>query len=188
MVKKTAVRAASMCDMVGATTRPRTRAAWIVLLLAVPSGVTGCGEDEPASGNSDVSDAAVIDYHYGDASVAPQFHRSYGLTITATSAHVVVDSYGDVLADETFDLDPETWDLMLARLDDLAAIRVDDGEDCAGGTSRSFTVTDGDETVLELDFAVCGDVNTAAGEALDAAIAHVTEQIAGWSDLVSGSG
>ena len=43
-----------------------------------------------------------IVYLFVDASVPPQFHRSYSITITEDTLSVVVDSYGDVLHQKSF--------------------------------------------------------------------------------------
>ena len=45
-------------------------------------------------------DDATVTYAFTDSSVPPQYHRSVTLTVTRDEAHIVVDSYGDVLADE----------------------------------------------------------------------------------------
>ena len=45
-----------------------------------------------------------------DASVPPQYHRSVTLTVTREDAHIVIDSYGDVLADERVPTPPAVWD------------------------------------------------------------------------------
>ena len=157
----------------------------LLLILAGAVGVIGCGDDDTASDVGAVSDRAVIEFHYGDASVPPQFHRSYLLTITATSVHGVVDSYGNELADETAVITAEVWNALVAQLDDLADLDVDEIEGCTGGTSRSLSVVDDNTTRLDLDFDVCGDTNASAAKKLDDAIRPITEQIPNWAEFVS---
>ena len=163
----------------------RANAVWLALSLVAAVGVIACGDDDTASSIGAVSDNAVIEYHYGDASVPPQFHRSYLLTITRTSVRGVVDSYGNELADETAAIPSEVWNGLVAQLDDLADLDVDKGEGCTGGTSRSLTVVDGNTTRLDLAFDVCGDANAPAAKRLDDAIKPVTEQIPNWAEFVS---
>ena len=42
-----------------------------------------------------------IVYSYGDSSVPPKYHRSYTITATKDGIRIVVDSYGNILADTT---------------------------------------------------------------------------------------
>lgn len=50
-----------------------------------------------------------ITFEFRDASVPPQYHRSYTIDVTSTQSHLVVDSYGEVLADTTENVKPEVW-------------------------------------------------------------------------------
>jgi len=146
-------------------------------------GLAACGDDNPAV--AEIGDDAVIEYHYGDSSVEPEFHRSYTLTISSDEVHVVVDSYGDVLQDTTAPVPAEVWTGLVENVGELAAIDPDDGDDgCDGGTSRSMTVTDGGEAVYDVAFGVCGGANDAAADRLDAYVAPVTEAIPDWEALV----
>lgn len=69
--------------------------------------VTGSGATDAttattaASGEPLALDHTVVRYHYRDSSVPPEHHRSYTVTVTPDEAHIGVDSYGDVLHDET---------------------------------------------------------------------------------------
>jgi hypothetical protein len=86
---------------------------------------------------------------FTDSSVAPEYHRSYTLTVNAQGVHVVVDSYGDVLHDVTEDVPDDQWSAFVADLPErLAALpdpEPDDG--CAGGTGTALTVTEGGDEV-----------------------------------------
>lgn len=54
-------------------------------------------------------DDAQVTYAFFDASVPPQFHRSWTLTVTREWARLVVTSYGDVLADRERGTPPQVW-------------------------------------------------------------------------------
>jgi hypothetical protein len=84
-----------------------------------------------------------IVYHFQDASVPPQYHRSYTITVTRDHAHVIVDSYGDILADTSIDIAEQVID-DLARGIEIYQIkqqkRKSDTMEYTGGTSKSLTI------------------------------------------------
>ena len=63
--------------------------------------------------NSGITEIA---YHFADASVPPDYHRSYSITVTAAAVRIVVDSYGEILADETFAVTAERFDELRGSL------------------------------------------------------------------------
>lgn len=105
---------------------------------------------------------------FTDSSVAPEYHRSYTLTVSAKGVHVVVDSYGDVLHDVTEDVPEEQWDAFVAdlpdRLDALPEPQADDG--CAGGTGTELTVTEGGDEVYAGEDHSCSQEFQAPAQAL----------------------
>jgi hypothetical protein len=157
----------------------RMAAAGLLAPLAPLGTLAACGGGDGPSDVDPLSDAAVIEYRYGDASVPPEFHRSYTLTITRTDVHVVVDSYGDVIVEATEPLPGEVWDDLVADVGDMAALDAGNGagggDGCAGGTSRHLTVRDAGVVVVDLDAEVCGDAGSRAGERIDDYVAPVTE-------------
>jgi hypothetical protein len=171
---------------------PSTARRWLkalglpaVLVLGLATSLGACGDDDSSSGEVTLSDDAVIDYRYGDASVEPQYHRSYTLTIRSDEVHVVVDSYGDVLHDTTAPLPPEVWDGLVDDATAIAGLDVEEDDPCDGGTNRSITITDGDDTVLELDIPVCGDASAETADRLDAYLQPVRDAIPDWDALLS---
>lgn len=146
-------------------------------------GLVACGDDDN-SVVAEIGDQAVIEYHYGDSSVEPQYHRSYTLTVSSDEVHIVVDSYGDVLHDTTAPVPAEVWTELVENGGELAAIDPDGDDSCDGGTSRSMTVTGGGEAVYDVSFGVCGGVNRDAADRLDAYVAPVIEAIPDWETLV----
>lgn len=53
-----------------------------------------------------------IEYRFRDSSVAPQYHRSYVISITQTACHINVNSYGNTLADQTYPLSADAWEKL----------------------------------------------------------------------------
>jgi hypothetical protein len=108
------------------------------------SALVACGDDSTGD------DAVVLDpattsvvYAFYDASVAPDYHRSYTVTVTADSARVVVDSYGDVLFDVTEPIDDALWQRTLATAAEFSSAKSVTNEGCAGGTAEQLLVIDG---------------------------------------------
>ena len=140
----------------------------LVALVLPVTALVGCGSDE--SGGSLVDDATEVTYHFYDSSVPPEYHRSYVVTATDGEVHIVVDSYGDVLHDETTSLDAATFDTVLEDIDGLESSEAED-DGCTGGTSSELIVTDADDSVLlSISTSSCGD-DGVDGEQLEQIVA-----------------
>jgi len=86
-----------------------------------------------------------ITYRFGDSSLPPQYHRSYTITVTEEKIGVVVDSYGDILAEESFDLAAGKMGELLKLVTELQienTIDTSTNQGCTGGTSRSIRVVE----------------------------------------------
>ena len=147
----------------------------IVLLAAIPVAgsllISGCGSSEEADVTGLPDDATVV-YAFGDSSVPPQYHRSVTLTVTADESRIVVDSYGDVLADESAPTPPQVWQQLGDTLPALEALEVDESQEgCVGGTTLQVMVSTPDAELLRLDPEFCGGSNEGIEAAIDAWIA-----------------
>lgn len=123
--------------------------------------VAACGGDD---GGPAATDVTAVVYRFNDSSVPPEFHRSYELTVSATEANLVVDSYGDALHDVTQPIDAALWDstvtAALAYVGDGAASDDPDSIDCAGGTSDELAVVDRSSSrIVELFVDHCGGID-----------------------------
>jgi hypothetical protein len=100
-----------------------------------------------------------IIYSFKDASVPPQYHRSYTITVTSDQAHILVDSYGDILADATIDIPEQKID-DLARYIEIYQVKEKDRKSdttiCTGGTSKSLTIYSDENIVLNGTVYQCG--------------------------------
>lgn len=109
-----------------------------------------------------------IVYEYTDSSVPPRYHRSYVITVDRDSARIVVDSYGEVLAEATHPTGTETFEEVCGALEkaglSVGSERENDG--CTGGTTETVTVLGGDGTILAGWVYHCGgkDYGTLMGE------------------------
>lgn len=112
-------------------------------------------------------DEVVFRFH--DASVPPQFHRSYVIVATPTEIRKTVDSYGDVISDDRAPLTRAKFDSIVEALRVHGIKAAADGgasPGCTGGTARSLEVKAGGEVVLKGRLDRCGgkDSGTLAGD------------------------
>lgn len=84
-----------------------------------------------------------IVYHYGDSSVAPQYHRSYEITATPDELHIIVDSYGKILKDTVFVNTPKNFKILTDKIKDAGLKNKKNTEEekgCTGGTTKSIEI------------------------------------------------
>lgn len=100
-----------------------------------------------------------IVYHFKDASVPPQYHRSYTITITRQIVHIIVDSYGDIVADATTDIPEQIMDDLVKFIEIYQIKKKDrkrDKMECTGGISKSLTVYSASNILLDGTVYQCG--------------------------------
>lgn len=144
------------------------------LMLAALTGCSTWSAGAPALTSLD-PDRTEIEFRFNDSSVPPEYHRSYTLTAMAGQARIVVDSYGDILHDETAPVDEGTWGALLQSAGALQFSSSGDSDECAGGTSRKLLISQGDDPVLDVQLAVCGTDGQSQAEAIDAFVAPLLE-------------
>lgn len=79
-----------------------------------------------------------IEYHFQDASVPPEYHRSYSWIITESSIRFVANSYGTILKDTTQQISLEKWEqcktaFLKCGIKNKKEVNHEKG--CTGGTS-----------------------------------------------------
>ena len=120
---------------------------------------------------------AVVTYAFRDSSVPPPYHRSVTLTVTRDESRLVIDSYGDVLADESVATAPEVWAALGDSLATVSSLEADAaGEGCVGGTGMDLRVASGDEVLVDLSPEYCGGSNEALEAPILAWIAPARDQ------------
>jgi hypothetical protein len=140
----------------------------VVLLLGVAAG---CSSTPPVTTGS-LPDDAVVTYAFHDASVPPAYHRSVTLTVTKGESRIVVDSYGEVLADQKAPTTAAVWAALGGTLASVNGITVvEPSAGCVGGTGIDVTVSSGRQDLAGVSAQFCGGSNPKAKKALDAWIA-----------------
>lgn len=121
-------------------------------------------------GPSGSDEDATVTYEFQDSSVPPQFHRSYVLTFDRQQARIVVDSYGEVLADQTVAMTAQAWDQVWSAVDEIGRLQVlEPDQGCTGGTGFVVKVDRGGQGIVDLDGYACGGVNS-----------EVSDQVSQW--------
>ena len=121
----------------------------------------------PATVDPVVVDDLVIVYNFFDSSVPPPSHRSVELTVSGTEARLVIDSYGEVLADESRPTPPEVWNALVAGLPSLAAQTVVGAQEgCVGGTGEAVRAWSGNQVIVELAVDECAGSNERVSDAI----------------------
>lgn len=163
---------------------PRVAPALIATLTAAtiaicgPMGLAGCAGDAQAESPAADPDAkpalpedALITYTFTDSSVPPPYHRSFVLEVSAAQARLIVDSYGDVLADLTAPVTEDLWSALSStypNLDDIWVNELDEG--CSGGTGFRLQIkAEGQDggwasDLLDVSGYACGGVNSATAD------------------------
>ncbi len=120
-----------------------------------------------AMGEADLPPAATVTYEFHDSSVPPPFHRSFKLVFDRSRARIVVDSYGDVLADRTALVSPAAWDAVSAGFPAVSGLVVaEPAQGCTGGTGFAATVAEDGTVRFSLSGLACGGVNSDAADRL----------------------
>jgi hypothetical protein len=99
-------------------------------------------------------------YRFGDSSVPPEYHRSYTITVTKTSALAIVDSYGKELNREKVQIDEADFSRALKLISEgtIGPVKKnrDGREGCAGGTTEELILYKGDDVYFRGRLEHCG--------------------------------
>ena len=141
--------------------------AYILLMSACSAPTATQIWTAPATVEPVVVDEVVIVYSFYDSSVPPPSHRSLELTVSQPHARLVIDSYGEVLADESRPTPPEVWSALIDGLASLVALRVDGAQEgCVGGTGEAVRVSLGKQVIVDLAVDECAGSNERVSEAI----------------------
>ena len=124
-------------------------------LLSVVFTLLGCGGSNNASKEArahsiEWEETTKIEYRYGDSSVAPDYHRSYVITITDSTKIIAIDSYGDVLLTKQYPNTPSDFQAFKEELS-KKGIKKHKKKDsaCSGGTSETLRLYKGDDVIFD---------------------------------------
>jgi len=120
----------------------------------------GCNVD----GEDNMTDPKIqeIIYHFTDASVPPEYHRSYIMTVTTDKVRIIVDSYGDILADEEYENTSKQYNEIRDSLkrNKIRNCILGDDKGCSGGTIERISFSDGENEIFSGSVYHCGGKDT----------------------------
>ena len=108
------------------------------------------------------NEITFIKYRYVDASVPPDYHRSYTITASESDWHYTIDSYGTIISDSTQRM-TEAWWREIKSAYKKANLRLgkeNERNGCTGGTQVIIDVKFNGKRQLRLTEARCGGKNT----------------------------
>ena len=122
----------------------------LLSLLCISCGSKVAVEKNPI-GDEVWSSVKTIEFSFNDASLPPEYHRSYHVKVTETMAYLSVTSYSQSLLKKTYDIEPQQFQKAIEALKRLD-IRRDNvqSEPCSGGESESFSIYGGSPNAQEL--------------------------------------
>ena len=126
-----------------------------VVVIAVSCGAYG----ENIMVNATIQE---ITYHFGDASVPPEYHRSYTVTVTTDRIRIVVDSYGEILTNKGYEITNKQFNDIRDSLkrNKIRNCTLGDDEGCTGGTSERISFSDGENEIFSGSVYHCGGKDT----------------------------
>lgn len=129
-----------------------------LVLVSVFICCGGGGNSDDATTNPNYDEIQELQYHFGDSSVPPEYHRSYTITISTDMVNIVVDSYGDILANENYDITNEQFNDIISsmRNNDIRNCELGEDDSCVGGTSESFTGSGAEGIIFDGEVYHCG--------------------------------
>ncbi len=124
--------------------------------LAVVLTLLGCGGKNNASSGDCVPQAdwqatSQIVYRYGDSSVAPDYHRSYTITVTETTKEIAIDSYGNVVLAKQYANTPSAFQAFKDEMSKqgITKHKAEEASPCDGGTSETIRLYKGEELLFD---------------------------------------
>ena len=149
--------------------------------------LVGCAPMDVDDHTIELSDDAVIEYHYSDSWESPSDHLSYSVTIREDLVRVVVDKHGQRLhATTTRPLPDDVWDDLKIGVNDVVGILdqdvAEDEDRCEDDPSRSISIISSGDEVIDLTLPLC--FNDEAVEAIDAYVQPAIDTVPDWDTIV----
>lgn len=142
----------------------------VLAMIAVLSLFVQCksnNDEQPETEQGIISSAdweqtTIMEYRFGDASVAPQYHRSYTISISNSKKTITIDSYGDVLLQRQYDNTAEEYQKFREAIAEKGISKHEEKEDpgCTGGKTEYIRLYKGDEVYFDAYVYHCGGDDT----------------------------
>jgi len=103
-----------------------------------------------------------IIYRFEDASVPPEYHRSYTITLMPEKLFIVVDSYGTMIAEKEFRIEKKQYDDIVSSLlkNNIRKQSLTAHDGCTGGTAETVSYWDEKEEIFSASLYHCGGIDS----------------------------
>jgi len=129
----------------------------IFFLLAISAGCVAWPPQLMVA-NKMAETITKIVYRYDDSSVPPKYHRSYKIETIDNKIIIVVDSYGQILAQEEFPITATQFSELVVYLNEKRVHNTKNTESmgCTGGTGENIVFFAGAKVVFKGSVYHCG--------------------------------
>ena len=139
----------------------------IFFLLAISAGCVAWSPQLMVDNKMGETITKIV-YRYDDSSVPPKYHRSYKIEATDNKISIVVDSYGQILAQEEFPIIANQFSELVVYLNEKRLHNTKNTESmgCTGGTGENIVFFASEKVVFKGSVYHCGgkDYGNMAGE------------------------
>jgi hypothetical protein len=136
-------------------------------LLAISAGCVAWPPQLGVANNMGEAITKIV-YRYDDSSVPPKYHRSYKIEANDNKIRIVVDSYGQILAQEELPITATQFSELVVYLNEKRIHNTKNTESmgCTGGTGENIGFFAGEKVVFKGSVYHCGgkDYGNMAGD------------------------
>lgn len=99
-----------------------------------------------------------IVYQFIDSSVPPEYHRSYTITVNPQKLKIVVDSYGEILAEREYEITKGQFEYILESFfkNQIENENLSDEDGCTGGTTEKLSLLNDEKEIFNGIVYHCG--------------------------------
>ena len=129
----------------------------IFFLLAISAGCVAWPPQLMVNNKMEETITKIV-YRYDDSSVPPKYHRSYKIEANDNKISIVVDSYGQILAQEEFPITANQFSELVVYLNEKRVHNTKNTESmgCTGGTGENIVFSAGAKVVFKGYVYHCG--------------------------------
>jgi hypothetical protein len=129
--------------------------------------------------------AIIIEYGFNDSSVSPEYQRNYTITVSSSEVIVLVNSYGDSLADQAYPIEVSEFESLIETINNAALTSGKNipEEPCDGGTSENLSINENSVVIYSGYFDHCAQDPHSMGN-IDAVIDAIHELVPNLGELL----
>lgn len=161
-----------------------------ITLLFIPYFQTNTQDFQSEILELSIDQVSLIEYSYEDVPLEAALNRNYSIQVYPDTISYVVDSYGDILNADSFQLDDKNFETIFTSLKDNGISRrnleSDELRDCVGGTRDKIKIKNvSNEIILDVSNYNCeGEVEGELAGDLDPFVNLLISYIPGFNVML----